>query len=1158
MSKLVLAVFAVAALGLAQSERGNIVGAVTDATGARIVQAPVSITNIATNTSTRVTTTGTGEFSAPNLGPGRYRVEVAAPGFRRFIADGITLTAGATVRVDAELQVGQASESIEVQAQAGRLSTEDAKVSTAFQNKLVDELPLVVGGAMRSVFDLVWTVPELRGNDSNMAIGGGQAGDWGATLDGLSVNTNRGARSGETNYLTPSVEALTEFAVDANGFKAEYGQAGGGLITFASKSGTNQLHGSAYDFLRNTQLDARGFFAPTRAVYKQNDFGFSLGGPVEIPKLYRGKNRTFFFIAYEGFRNRVGTNDLIQTVPTTEMYQGDFSNWVNSRNQLLAIYNPATTRANPSGVGFIRDVFPNNRIPLSSFNAVSQQILPYAKSVVPNRPGIVPGTSSYVINNYISQGGSIVSPSDKKSVKIDHNAGDNHHLSFFYNRSTYSQEAGPGGFAGLPLPLNDIEPTIYQASLFRMTYDWTISPRVFNHFSIGGNKFLNDSFSPNVGLDWKSKVCIPNSVDCNKNFPMIRFTEFSNWGQEADNGADQPSWFFRNDLSYIRGGHTMKFGVTYHSQRANGFSESTIGGKANFSFLETAVPGATSFTSGSSFASFLLGAADSGGTETNRFIEQVYPYYGFYAQDDWRVNRRLVLNLGVRYEFTRPPVEAHDQYSDFSPTTPNPAVNNYNGALVFAGTGPGRQGVRSLVPGWYGAWGPHVGLAYTLDSKTAIRAGFARSFSRVTSIVGSVHYAGFSGLYNFTSTDSGITPAFYLDKGFPSYPLPPQINPAFANNGNVDWWQGSDATRPPESYNWTFSIQREIASKFVFEGYYNATMGAHLLSGLINPNQVPMPVVNGLIGKYGAAQAISLLNSNIVSAQAVAAGIPVPYANFTNASVQTSRSVNQALRPFPQYQTINAGGGGGDKSGHSTYHAMILKLNHRLSNGLTLQWGYSLSKILTDSNNYRANAGSAQDDGNRRLEKSIGPFDQTHSVKLNTLYELPFGKGRRWLTQGIASHIAGGWRLSAVQNYLSGFPIGVSRNAPLPIFNANNRPYITTYDWRAQVDGSFDPARNRFLNAAAFPAQPNSLLGNATRFNPKVRAFPNLSENVSLGKTFALTERFRLDFRVEAFNLLNRVVFSSPTTNLNSNSFGAITSQANSPRQMQLGLKLYW
>ncbi|HXB75247.1 MAG TPA: TonB-dependent receptor [Candidatus Acidoferrales bacterium] len=1157
--KLVFAAVLLGPLVFGQSERGSLTGVVLDATGAPIPNVPVVITNRATNAAEHVTTTTAGEFAAPNLAPGTYRIAVTVSGFRRFVEDGITLTAGATVRTDARLQLGQVTESIEVQAQAEQMQTENARVSTAVENKLVDQLPLVVGGALRSPFDLVSTVAEAKGSGSALSLGGGQAASWSATLDGLSVNTNRSGDAGETAYLTPSVESITEFAVDTNGFKAEYGQAGGGVITFASKSGTNAFHGTAYDFLRNDHFDARGFFAKTRSIYKQNDFGASAGGPVVVPKLYNGRNRTFFFLSYEGFRNRLGSNGTILTVPTPEMYKGDFSNWVNSKGALLPIYDPVSTAPNPSGSGFVRTPFPGNQIPTSRFSGISQKILPYAEAVAPNRAGLVPGTPGWISNNYLSNGGVTESPTDKGSVKIDQNFGSNHHVAFFYNRTRYDSAPGPSGPSGLPEPLWNGQVSSYTASLYRTNYDWTISPRMFNHFSIGGNKFFKNSYSPNSGQDWKGKICIPNAVDCNVNFPNVGFSEFTGWGSTTYNGTDQPSWSLKDDLSYVRGAHTLKFGYAFESQRANGFGEQNISGQASFSFLETAVPGATSFTSGSSFASFLLGAADSGATETIRLLPQTYSYHGFYAQDDWRLSQRLVLNLGLRYEFTRPPRAGGDQYSDFSPTTPNPAINNAPGAVIFAGNGPGRTGTRSLIPGWYGAWGPRLGLAYSVDSKTTVRAGFSRSFSRVTVVSGTSHYSGFIGQYAFASPNQGITPAFYWDQGLPSYPLPPQINPAFANNGNVDYWNGYDATRAPEALNWTLSLQRQLSGNTVLEADYNATAGTHLQTGIININQVPMAVVNQLIQQYGATAAINLLNSNILSAQAVAAGIPIPYANFTNAAVQRSQTVSQALRPYPQYLTIDTSQGGGDKSGHSTYHALGLRLNRRMATGLTMQWSYTLSKLLTDSDTYYANAGFAEDNGNRRLEKSIGAYDQTHVLKLNTVYDLPFGNGHRWLRSGIANQVLGGWRLSAIQVYASGFPIGVTRNSPLPIFNGQNRAYITTYDgWRAPVSGSFDPAVNLFLNAAAFPAQPNSLLGNETRFNPKLRAFPNLAENVSIGKSFAIREPMRLDFRAEAFNLFNRTVFSPPTTNLNSTSFGVVSNQANLPRQMQVALKLYW
>ncbi|MEO8373253.1 MAG: carboxypeptidase-like regulatory domain-containing protein, partial [Candidatus Solibacter sp.] len=522
-----LIIFAAATLGFAQSERGNITGVVTDATNAAVPNAPVKIINVGTGAVSSVMASSSGEYNAANLGPGTYRLEVTKQGFQSSIVDNITLTAGATMRVDVSLQVGGVTQTVEVQAQNAQVQTEDAKISTSVPNKLVDELPLVVGGAMRSPFDLVTTVPEAK-NGTNLSLGGGQGGAFAATFDGISVNTNRQGNTTETSYLTPSVEAITEFAVDTNGFKAEYGQAGGGVISFASKSGTNQVHGSAYDFIRNDYVDARGFFAPTKGIYRQNDFGGSLGAPIWIPKLYNGRNRTFFFVAYEGFRNRQGSAGNITSVPTPEMYRGDFTNLVNSKNQQIPIYDTATTRPNPSGSGSIRDPFPGNMIPTQQFSKVSNQYIAIAKTVlVPNRAGIVPGTIGYISNNYVSAGGSSAESTTKFSVKIDHAINSNHHVSYLFNRGTDLLQPGSSGPAGLPVPFNGFSQSSFDADLHRVTYDWTISPRMFNHFSFGFNTFNKDAFSVNVGGNWKSKVCIINAVDCNVNLGNVSFSEFS-------------------------------------------------------------------------------------------------------------------------------------------------------------------------------------------------------------------------------------------------------------------------------------------------------------------------------------------------------------------------------------------------------------------------------------------------------------------------------------------------------------------------------------------------------------------------------------------------------------------------------------------------------
>lgn len=1143
-----------ACAAFAQTDRGNVTGQVTDTTGAAVPAVAIALINQATNVATSIVSTQSGEFTAANLPAGTYRLEAAITGFKRYVRDQIVVTPGGTVRVDVQLEVGQVTESVEVQATALAVQTENAKIQTSVPQKMVDELPLVVAGAMRSVFNLVAVAPEVRGQDNQMSIGGGQAAAWNATLDGLAITTNRSANAEEIAYLTPSVDAITEFTIDTNGFKAEYGQAGGGVMSFVSKSGTNEFRGSVYNFFRNEALDARGFFAARRSVLRQNNFGATAGGPITLPKIYNGRNRTFFFAAYEGFRNRAGANDQILSVPTPEMYNGDFRNWVDQQNRPLLIYDPATTTPAPGG-GFTRQPFAGNMIPQNRFSRIARQMMDVARPIaVPNRPGLVPGTSGYVRLNYQVQGGSIENPQDKFSFRGDHLINSNHRVSGFVNFTEYNQRVSAAGPPGLPLPLWNGQVQLFPTRAFRGSWDWTMNPRMLNLLSIGLNSFDKTSTSPNVGRGWRDRVCLGNVPDCNRNLMNVRFTEFSDWGGVAANGTYQPSWQIREDFSWVKGKHTMKFGYLFQHQAAEGYGEQDIAGRADFSFLGTSVPAVTAFTSGSSFASFLLGEAHLGRTETERFVPQIYPYHGWYAQTDWRITRNFTLNLGLRYDLTLAPRHRNDEYSDFNPERPNPAADNIPGALWFAGFGEGRENRRSLVPNWYGGWGPRVSLAWSPFSKTVIRAGYGRSFSRVTVVAGSGHFAGFIGQYVFNSLNQGVTPAFRLDDGLPSYPLPPQINPSFSNGNNVDYWQGQEATRAPEQNSYTFSIQQEIGRNTIFEAAYNGVAGSHLQTTLLVLNQVPTPILRDLQARFGNQGAINLLTANINSAAAQNAGIRRPFSAFAG-------SVAQALRPYPQYLNIVTGTQNGDKSGSSTYHALVLRVERRLAGGLTGQWNYTFSKVLTDSDTFFANVpNGAMDHYNRRLEKSIGAFDQTHFAKFSTIYDLPWGKGRRWLQSGWGNWIAGGWRIAALFQYASGRPVALQRNNPLPIFSGPNRPYVERYDnWRAPIRGSrFDPAVDRFLDRSVFPAQPLDF-GNVTRFNPLVRGFNSLNEDISIGKSFPLPgEGRRVDFRAEAFNLLNRTVFGTGNTNLNSAVFGVVANQVNNPRQMQMALKIYW
>ena len=1153
--------FAMSSPGWAQGTQGVITGQVMDPSGAAIPAAAVTVTNVATNVSSTTQSAATGDFTLPAY-PGSYRLQVEADGFKRYVRDNVIVAASTTVRVDVPLELGSVSETVEVSGNLLTVQTEDAKVSTSVENRLIDELPLVVSGSLRSPFNLITIAAQANElSSSDMSLGGGQSGAWNATMDGLSIATNRSANQDEIAYTAPSVEAITEVTVDTNGFKAEYGQAGGGVLTFSSKSGTNAFHGSAYEFLRNEKLDARGFFAGSRAVLKQHDYGASGGGPII-------KNRTFFFVAYEAFRNREGSNDIIQSVATPEMFNGDFSNWVNPSGNLLPIYDPSTTQSLDAG-GFVRDLFPNNQIPQSRFSPLAQGVIPFAQGVTPNRGGPA-GTIDYVRNNWITTAGTLVRPQDKFSAKVDHLFSSSHRLAYFFNITKFRLKPGPGGPPGLPVPLWNGQQQKFDTDAHRISYDWVVTPTIINHLSGGWNHFYKVSesavYDPNG--DWGSQVgCFPNVIDCNRNFPVISFTEFSNWGGNALNGTGQPMLAFKDDLSIVRGKHTFKMGGSFQRQEANGFGEQCIAGCINFSFLGTSVPGQTSFNSGSSFASFLLGEAIGGGTETVRAVNQIYNYYGFYFQDDWRVTPKLTVNIGLRWDYTAPPYSGKDEYSDFTPDKPNPAVNNFPGALRFAGFGEGTENSRTLVGNWPWGFGPRLGIAYQVNPKTTVRTAFGRSFSRVTAVAGSGHFAGFIGNWRFNSIDDGITPAFRWDEGLPFYPLPRTIDPdapldpAFSNNANTHHWQQSDAVRAPENYYWTLNIQREVFRNTVFEAAYTANVGARLQSGLVNMNQVPTQIWRDLVSQYGASQAASLLRADIQSQAAIHAGIPRPYANFVDPSVQQFRSVNQALRPWPQYRQIQTGGQGGDKSGHSSYHAMVLRATRRYSNGLAFEWNYTFSKLISDTDDYNEGDGTTQDQYNRRLEKSIGQFDLTHVVKLSTVYELPFGRGKKFAGSAnkLLDGVIGGWRIGLIQTYQSGLPIRITRNNPLPIFNRDTRPTITGYDnWRAPLAGDeFDPAVDRFIDRSVFPAQPVDF-GNATRHNPKLRTFPNFNENISLAKTFPLTERFRMDLRWEAFNLFNRTVFSTGNGNINSNSFGVVTSQVNNPRSMQVGLKLYW
>jgi hypothetical protein len=1164
-----------------QSERGTITGVVHDSSGAVVPNAKVTIVSQSTNVSLAMTTNDAGEYTAPSLQAGTFTVRIAKEGFRTSELRGLALDAAQTVRADATLEVGSSTQAIEVMASAVQLQTEDAKSSTIIQNKLVNDLPLVVGGTVRTPFDLASMAPDAKnlGGDNGFMLGGGQAASYGTSLDGVSTNTSRAMSKSWVASNAPSVEAIEQFSVDTNGFKAEFGHAGGGNLTYVSKSGTNQFHGSAYEFLRNNDLDANNFFNNTagiaNSIYKQNDFGVTVGGPVWIPKIYHGKEKTFFFFSYEGFRNRTGANGAQFTVPTPEMYNGDFSKWVTSAGVQIPIYNPLSQVANADG-STTRVVFPGNVIPKSLFSAASTKALSVFQSggaLTPNN-GAAPGTVGYVTNNFLETSGTQVYPVNKLSIKGDHIINSKHRISGYYGHDREHQTFGPDGPPTLPGLYSTYNDLVQATDVIRFSWDWTLGPNKLNHFFAGGNNWRQDHKPPQEYTgNWKSKFCLTNVPNCDDNLVNLfsggTGDTYSTWGGQADNGSENTVYSYNDDFTWSKGHHTIKFGGMLQVNHYNGLGRQCEAGCAGFSYQETGVPGGSNPNAGgNAFASFLLGQADSGQIDTIRFIGQQFTYFSGYIQDDWRITPKLVVNVGLRYDINLPPTGLNDRWSDFSPTTPNPAAGGIPGAVLFAGSGTGRVGSRTLSDMWDKGIGPHIGFAYSKDAKTVFRGSYSRSFGSLVSVSGSTHNSGFTLTQSFSNGTAGVLPTYTLDNGMPPWTAPPFINPSVSNGTSVAWFQGNETTKLPAYDNFTFSVQRQLTNSMVAEIGYNGVAGEHLQTELLQYNQLNPSFLTA----FGTvAQSVTVLNSLVGSPAANAAGIKAPFPGF-NALWGSRATVAQALRPFPQYTVIDTYAGQGDHSGHSTYHALITKFTKRVSSGLTFQTSYVFSKILTDSDTawgtqYAANF------FNRGLEKSIGQFDVTHDFKFAGVYDLPFGKGQRFLTSGPASWIVGNWRLASINVYDSGTPVGISSSLTLPIYSlgAGGRvaPYVTSYSgWQPSYSGGFDPGKDNFFvpyGTGPFPTQGSATalngIGNSTRYNPKLRFFPNLNENLSVTRTFPIRESVRLEFRAEAFNVMNRVRFGTGNTQLQSQSFGVLTgaaSQINTPRQMQLAAKLYF
>ena len=1094
-------------------------GRIIDPSASVVPGAKVMIRNVETGVMTETITNDDGYYAAPPVSPGNYEFRVQHDGFKSLVRSGVQLHTDEKARLDFVLELGTLAESVSVVGDTTLLKTDTAEMATAITGREYNRLPLIQVGRMRSPANFVFLVPGVHGNlnldgienvsaTNQIQVNGGLKQNTEVMLDGLAAAT------GSFNESSPPVDAILEFKVEGSQMSAEYGRSGASLVKFTVKSGTNQVHGSVFELLRNEKLDARNWLAPSRAITRQNEFGASVGGPVYLPKIYNGKDRTFFFFAYSGSRKRGLDNVERVTIPTPDFYRGDFTGLLDSRGVRVPIYDPLSTR--PSGNTFARDPFVGNIIPANRLDPVAVKTGPLYPQ--PNLSGA--GALNY--QDWVGE--SRLDP-DVVTAKVDHVLSSKQKIfgTFNWNDIPRLRNRVP-----LPDPVNDGFIQQITSRLFRFNHDYLLKPSLFNNLTLGYNRFRNPNGTRSQGGGWPAQLGltgVPGSM-----FPVFSFTNgYATAGTSGyGDGIDQ-AYFVRDAVSWSRGSHFLKAGFEIRWEQPNSRSESNTSGSFAFNALGTGSPG--NAATGDGFASFLLGQVHSASLSYPSSSGTRRSYRGFFVQDDFKVTPTFTLNLGMRLEYERAPFEAADRYSVMDRATANPGSGTVPGAIIFAGQGVGRTGTRKLSATDYSAWGPRIGFAWRVIDKTVVRGGYGIYYAN--SQLGLASTIGFNVSASFATTNNGVTPAFVLRNGFPQdFSTQPVINPTILNNQNATYLEPSSGAMP-RTQNFSFGIQREISQNFIVEANY---VGNHSTRQsdpqLVNINQVDP--------KYLSLGA--LLTQSVTSAGAVAAGIKVPYPGFTG-------SVAQALRQFPQYRTLSAAA---TKAGSADYHAVELRLKKRLSFGLSLDVSYTFSKNTGYSSpSFIGRALTTdvllQDHFNPGLEHAILPYDIPHAFLIHYAYDLPFFRNNR----------LGGWSVSGIHRYQSGNPIPLFMTNSMPIFNRVQRPNVVSGQklGTGVSNAGITPSVDRLLNPSAFSDPGAYAFGSAAPYYQDLRNFTVMGEDFSVVKTTRITERVVTELNAQFVNAFNRHRFGEMESNYRNAAFGRVRT-ASFPRFIQVGLRI--
>ena len=1193
----------------AQLDTGSIRGVISDPSGKVVQGAEVSAREATTGTSYSATSSETGYYSLPSVRPGTYQVKVTAKGFKADVYNGVIVTVSSQISRDVVLALGSASESIEVNSGTVSLEKESSDIDASISPEQVAELPLVVSGNLRTLSTLEFLVPGTVGPGTSSGgsgfqmtkINGGQEEGTDYLVDGLTTNRQENG-SGSFDIVSPSVEAVNEFHISLSGLPAELGRTTGGLANFNTKSGGNEYHGSVFNIYKNAALDANNWFNngylaetpesnPTardllqRPADTKNNYGGSLGGPIRIPHVYNGKDRSFFYFAFEQLRYSTGS--AITSLIPSPAQLGSNGQYLDFTSSLGAqIFNSNGTPASDACNAklYYGEIFDPNteangcRTPLT-YNGVLNQIPIGRESKVatavakfiptPNLSGN--GTNDYVYDSHDTLSQTVY------SFRIDENLGAKHKLWGFFSSRENSDE---GNNLNLPSPITSSGGAKVDqlGKLFRLGWDWIISPNLINSLTFGTNRSNNFNTSPAAAgnSNWDASLGIANGSG--PVFPGFEFigSPYPSFGENVYS-QDTDNTIALNDIVHWQhGAHSFKFGgeLQYHQ-----FSFiSKIGGTCSgnqgcFTFYDNQTASDTTYwgLDGNSFAAFLIGQSATANALAQLHSPRWITRYGaLFAQDDWKLRPNLTFNLGFRWSYDTPRHEAAGDTAIMDPTAPNPAANGIPGALVFAGVGPGRNGNKgeTWADTYFKDFEPRIGFAWEpsfLNHKVVFRGNGGIYYGPlVYADFGQGTTQGFTVNQTLFTADPLDGPL--VDNGLPVLPTTPDTDPTQLNGQGVDLIQKSFG-RPAMVETWTFEAQNQLTPNLFFSLAYLGQHSTHL-HGLIDyPNDMPLS---------GLALGNQLFN--------VASGAQLPYANFQTTWGGTG-NLSQALRPFPQYGYINEDSYL-QNVGQATYNALTAKLEHRFHNGLQILGAYTFSKTLTDADAIQPyystlqNQGGTQNPFDHKAEKAVSNEDIPNNVVVSYLYELPVGRGKAVLSKAPkpVAAIISGWRVSGVQRYLGGQPISFFGGTGIPGFDNGIRPNrvvgqavkssVKFNPFTFSNTGNFGPGSGScttgFWNCSAF-SDPNSganrgtgawTFGDFPRNSADIRGFAFYDEDLGVNKHIPIHENISADFRGEMFNAFNRHSFNKPDSGIQDDNFGQVSSTLLGPRNVQFTLRI--